>query len=165
MVAPQLPTARPSVLVPAGHDVPVMGLLAVILAIAAVPVLVYLSVRTDELAQVRVVDGVIVIRPRGLNRLWAFRTELRVPVSSVSAVRTDVPRRGVPSGFRMPGTYVPGLIQAGTYRRKGEKSFWLAGRSRTVTVIECRDAKFDRVVLQLRHGAVDELLHVAGPDR
>ncbi len=147
------------------HDVAVVALLVVILAITAVPVLVYVSVRTEELAHVRVADGAIVIRPRGLNRLWALRREIRVPVSSVSAVATDVPRRGVPSGFRMPGTYLPGLIQAGTYRRKGEKSFWLAGRSRTVTVIECRGAEFDRVVLQLRHGAVDELRRVVGHDR
>ncbi len=57
----------------------------------------------------------------------------------------------------MPGTYVPGLIQAGTYRRRGEKSFWLVGRSPKVTVVDCPGGRFDRIVLQLTDKAAAEL--------
>ncbi len=133
------------------------GLLAVVAVIGALPVLTYLSVRNGDLAHVEIADDVLIVRPRGLNRLWAFRGEVRVPLSQVSAVRTDVARRDVPSGFRVPGTYIPGLIQAGTYRKSGEKSFWLVGRTSAVTVIECPGAGFDRIVLQLTDKEVDEL--------
>ncbi len=133
------------------------GVLAVAAAIGALPALAYLSVRRGELARVEVVDGSLVVRPRGLNRLWALKPEVRVPVSHITDVRTGVARRSVPSGFRMPGTYVPGVIQAGTYRSRGERSFWLVGRTPTVTVIECRDGPFNRIVLQLSDDAADEL--------
>jgi hypothetical protein len=133
------------------------GLLAVVAAIGALPVLAYLSVRKGDLAHVEIADDVLIVRPRGLNRVWALKGEVRVPLSRVSAVRTDVARRHVPSGFRVPGTYVPGVIQAGTYRKGGEKSFWLVGRTSTVTVIECPGTGFDRIVLQLPDKAVEEL--------
>jgi hypothetical protein len=124
-------------------------LLPLALFVFGLPVFMYLSVRTGELARVDVADGVLIVRPRGLNRLWALKSEVRVPLAEVSDVQLDVPRRSVPSGFRMPGTDFPGVIHAGTYRSKGEKSFWLVGRASTVTVVECPGGPFDRIVLQL----------------
>ena len=137
-------------------------LLLAALAIMAVPVLAYVSVRTGDLARVEVADDELIIRPRGLNRLWALKSEVRVPLSQVSDVRVDVPRRSLPSGFRVPGTYVPGLIQAGTYRRRGETSFWLVGRTPTVTVVDAPGGRFDRIVLQLSDTAATELRRAVG---
>jgi hypothetical protein len=143
----------------------VTGLVVAVLIILALPILIYFSVRTGDLARVDLADDVVIVRPRGLNRLWALKSEVRVPLSNVSEVHLDVPRRSVPSGFRMPGTAFPGLIQAGTYRRKGEKSFWLVGRTSKVTVIECLRGRFDRIVLQLRDETAVELRRVvsSGP--
>lgn len=136
---------------------PVTGLLVLVVVIGAVPTLIYLSVRSGDLARVEVADGALIVRPRGLNRMWALKSEVRVPLSDIFEVRLGVARRSVTSGFRMPGTYFPGLIQAGTYRRKGEKSFWLVGRTSKVTVIECRAGRFDRIVLQLTDETAAEL--------
>ncbi len=110
-----------------------------------------------DLAEVEVRDGTLIVRPRGMNRLWAFKGEVRVPVSQVSGVRTGVARRSVPSRLRTLGTYVPGLIQAGSYRGNGERSFWLVGRTPTVTVIDCPGARFDRIVLQLGDATAERL--------
>ena len=131
--------------------------LGVVLAIVALVAVIYASVRRGDLARVEVADGVLVVRPRGLNRLWAFTTEVRVPLSDVARVDRDVARRSVPSGFRMPGTYLPGLVQAGTYRTREERSFWLVGRTPNVTVIECPEARFDRIVLQLSDETAAEI--------
>jgi len=122
------------------------------------PAALYLSVRSGDLARVDVSGGELVVRPRGLVRLWAVKNEVRVPLADVASVRLDVDRRQVPSGWRVPGTYVPGVIQAGTYRRRGEKSFWLVGRTRRVTVIECRPgSRYDRIVLQVAGGTAARL--------
>jgi hypothetical protein len=86
-----------------------------------------------------------------------MKGEVRVPLSQVSEVRDGVARRSVPSGFRLPGTSFPGVIQAGTFRTRGERSFWLVGRAPTVTVIECPGGRFDRIVLQLTDKAAVEL--------
>ncbi len=133
------------------------GLLGAALLVVGLPVLVYLSVRTGDLARVEVADGALVVRPRGLNRLWAFRIEVRVPLSQVSEVHSDVARKSVGSGLRVLGTYVPGLVQAGRFRSKGESSFWLVGRTSRVTVIDCRGGRFDRIVLQVSEDTVATL--------
>jgi hypothetical protein len=127
-----------------------------------IPVLAYLSVRGGDLARVAVAGDALIVRPHGLNRLWALKGEVRVPLLQVSQVRTEVPRGSVASGLRAPGTYIPRLIQAGTYRRKGEKSFWLVGRARNVTVIDCRGGAFARIVLELSVEAAEELQRAAG---
>lgn len=123
--------------------------LGAVLVIVALVGAIYVSVRTGDLARVELADGMLAVRPRGLNRVWAMRTEVRVPLSEVAEVNRDVDRQSVPSGFRVPGTYVPGLIQAGAYRSKRGRSFWLVGRTPKVTVIECPGGRFDRIVLQL----------------
>jgi hypothetical protein len=135
----------------------VAGALVAVLVVVGLVAVTYASVRTGDFARVEVADGVLVVRPRGLNRLWALKTEVRVPLSEVAHVHTGVARQSVPSGFRMPGTYVPRLIQAGTYRMSGERSFWLVGRTKKVTVIECPGARFDRIVLQLSDEAAAEV--------
>lgn len=133
------------------------GLLVVALVVVGLPALVYLSVRTGDLARVDVADDALVVRPRGLNRLWAFKSEVRVPLSQVADVRSDVARKSVASGLRVLGTYVPGLVQAGRFRSKGERSFWLVGRTPRVTVIDCPGGRFDRIVLQVREDTVARL--------
>lgn len=142
------------------------GLLVAASAIVGLPVLVYLSVRGGDLARVDMADDALVVRPRGLNRLWAMKGEVRVPLAQVSEVRTGVARRSVPSGWRVPGTYVPGLIQAGTYRSKGERSFWLVGRASHVTVVEFAGGRFDRIVLELSDRTAGQLVRaVSGAPR
>jgi hypothetical protein len=122
------------------------------------PVLMYLSVRTGALARVDVADDAVIVRPRRLNRIWAMKSEVRVPLSQVVDVRADVPRASLPrEPFRTLGTYFPGLIQEGRYRGRGSRSFWLVGRAPTVTVIDCRGGRFDRIVLQLGEQAQSEL--------
>lgn len=144
------------------QNVRVAGVLVAALIILALPALIYVSVRTGDLARVDVADDAVIVRPRGLNRLWALTAQVRVPLSQVSEVHADVARRSLPSGFRMPGTYFPGLIQAGTYRARGEKSFWLVGRAPKVTVIDCRGGRFDRLVLQVRDMTALELRQAVG---
>jgi hypothetical protein len=140
----------------------VVLVLGAVLAVGGLPALVYASVRTGDLARVEVADGALVVRPRGLNRLWALKAEVRVPLSQVSDVRAHVSRRSLPSGLRMPGTSVPGLIQAGTYRAHGQRSFWLVGRTSEVTVVDCPGGRFDRLVLQLGDEEVAELRRAVG---
>ena len=143
----------------------VAGVLGVVLVVARALALMSLSFRGGALARVDVADGALVVRPRGLNRLCAMKGEVRVPVAAIGEVRGEVDRKSVPGGLRLPGTYVPGLIQAGTYRTRGEKSFWLVGQADKVTVVECPGARYERLVLQLDDDAAADLLRAVDPGR
>ena len=105
------------------------GLLALTL------VLIYASVADRNLASIDVEDQSVVVRPRGLNKLWTLRSRVVIPIKYVERVRVVDPK-GLPRGLRLPGTAVPGLITAGMYRKSGEWSFYAIRGGRPVILIE-----------------------------
>ena len=51
------------------------------------------------------------------------------------------------AGVRSPGTYVPRVITAGTYRKDGERTFWNLRASQQAVVIELTGHRYRRLVL------------------
>ena len=89
----------------------------------------------------------LVVRPKGWHRLWALRREVRVPLARVTGARVeDRPGRSV-RGLRAPGTYLPGVLVAGTYRRRRGKDFADARLNRPAVVVDLAGAAFDRIVV------------------
>jgi hypothetical protein len=80
------------------------------------------------MAQVEVADGRLVIRLLDRSdRLWAFRSELEVPLDHVRGVGVDPDRVRAPwSGLpvRDPGSWAPGVLAAGTVHQEGGWAFW-----------------------------------------
>lgn len=93
-------------------------------------------------------DDRLLVRPVGLVRLWALSNGIDVPVTAISDVGVEL-RRGMVKGFRAPGTYLPGVMTAGTFRSRGEKDLWMAGRADTVLVIELHDQRYRHVIVQV----------------
>ena len=56
----------------------------------------------------------------------------------------------MPRGLQVPGTYLPRILTAGTFRKGGEKSYWLVARGREVLVIELDGERYDRLVLDVQ---------------
>jgi hypothetical protein len=55
------------------------------------------------------------IQVRGMHKLWALKSSLRVPLANVRDVRHDPERaRRVMPGLRVPGTHIPYVYTAGT---------------------------------------------------
>lgn len=120
------------------------------------------KVRRGNLVDVSVSGDDVVFRPRGVMKVWAVRSEVVVAASAITTVRHDFGRQLVRSGLRAPGTHIPGLIKAGTYRRDGQKTFWLVGRGQFLSLICCPGQTFDELVLELNDDA-KALLSKAGP--
>jgi hypothetical protein len=106
------------------------------------------------LVTVRVaVDGErLVVRLSGWDRLWALSAGVVVPLGAVTGVR-PVPRAAAYAGhdgLRMPGTFWPGLIKAGTYlSRSTGRSFWCVHRAEQVLLVELDGQPYDRLVLEV----------------
>ena len=97
---------------------------------------------------VEIVGDRLRVRLDGWDRVWAFKRELEVPLAHVRGVE-PAPAEIRPRGLRAPGSYWPGLIAAGTYRRRAGKEFWsVRDRSRAV-VVHVADDAYDRLVLQV----------------
>lgn len=106
-------------------------------------------------------DDRLLVRPIGLVRVWALSRGIDCPLSSVVDVGVS-PTRELHKGFRAPGTHLPGVMTAGTFRTKGEKSLWMVGRHKEVLVIELTGEAFRYLVLGVEDPkAANEALRAA----
>jgi hypothetical protein len=103
-------------------------------------------------------DDRLLVRPVGLMRIWALSKGVELPIDHVADVGV-APRKQAFRGWRAPGTYVPGIMIAGTYRSEGDKDLWLVGRAKEVLVIELVDEPYRHLVVQVEdpHAAVEAL--------
>lgn len=101
------------------------------------------------MAEVTVDGDQLVVRITGLNKLWALKSRLRIPLDHVRGVTVDPGIAKEHKGIRAPGTYLPRVITAGTYYRDGERVFWDVRDPARVVVIELRDERYARLVLQV----------------
>ena len=98
------------------------------------------------MAELRIDGDDLVLELSGKERFGAFHGDVRVPVSSVTAVRpVDSAVREV-RGLRAPGTAFPRRIALGTWRRRGSKDFVATHRRGPGVVIELEGQDFGRRV-------------------
>jgi len=103
-------------------------------------------------------DDRLLVRPVGLVRLWALSNGVDVPVASIVDVGVS-PKKGLSKRWRAPGTHLPGVMIAGTFRRRGEKDLWMVGPAKEVLVIELADQPYRHLIVQVEdpHAAVEAL--------
>ena len=92
-------------------------------------------------------DLVVVIE--GLDKLWALKSSLTIPLANVRGATADPGITADPKGIRAPGAHVPGVITAGTFHLDGEKIFWDVKDPSKAVVIELADERYARLVLQV----------------
>jgi len=95
----------------------------------------------------------IQIKVLGWSRLWCLKSHLEVPLAHVRSVRADDLPKGI--WIRLPGTYIPGVIKAGSYTNgRGRWSFWDVRRARDkILVIELSGWKYDFIVVEVGNPA------------
>ena len=74
---------------------------------------------------------------------WRFRWP-------TSAAPPPIPERSREhKGLRAPGTYLPGVITAGTFHIHGERVFWDVHDANKAVVIELADEQYARLIIQV----------------
>ncbi len=85
----------------------------------------------------------------GLDILWSLKSNLTFPTAGIRTVYDDSNPKMRPRGLRLPGTSIPGIVQAGTYI--GEtREFWCVHFTGRSVVFELEDLPYDRVVVDVR---------------
>ncbi|MEX2599742.1 MAG: hypothetical protein WD533_08815 [Dehalococcoidia bacterium] len=98
-------------------------------------------------------DGSLHIRLEGMEKIWALKGSLTIPLADIAEVRAKEPD-DKPSNYwkalRIPGTFVPWVIKAGTYYSAVGREFWYATTGKPFLVLYVnKEGKYDRVVLGL----------------
>lgn len=110
-----------------------------------------------------ITDGKLKLNVEGVDKLWAFKGSLEIPLVHVAGIRADSEiAHGWLHGIRMPGTSIPGVITAGTFYQDGERIFWDVHHPDNVIVIELRHEKYQELVVEVADpGAAVEQVRAA----
>ncbi|WAL66457.1 hypothetical protein ORV05_01130 [Amycolatopsis cynarae] len=91
----------------------------------------------------------LVVTIEGLDKLWALKSSLTIPLANVRGATADPGIAKEPKGIRAPGAYLPGVITAGTFHLDGERVFWDVHDPAKAVVIELADERYARLVVEV----------------
>jgi hypothetical protein len=102
------------------------------------------------MVSVTIDDGVLGVEMHGADRLWSLRSHIDIPLRNVRSIRRDPDRvREWWSGLRAPGTWIPGVVKAGTFHKDGESVFFDVHDPANTVIIELRDERYSELVLEV----------------
>ncbi|GGN94038.1 hypothetical protein [Nocardia rhizosphaerihabitans] len=100
------------------------------------------------------IDGMdLMVRIEGLDKLWALKSRLVIPLANVRGATIDPGIIKERKGIRAPGTYLPRVITAGTFHIDGERVFWDLRDPDKAVVIELADERYARLVVEVDNPA------------
>ncbi|QKG56712.1 hypothetical protein GKZ68_08805 [Hymenobacter sp. BRD128] len=102
-------------------------------------------------------EDTVVFTVEGWHKLWAFRSELRIPRAHIKNARADPEAAAHWAGLRAGGTYVPGLITAGTFYLDGlvdhKPTFFDVQHRENTVVVELADEQYARLIIEVENPA------------
>ena len=114
------------------------------------------------MARVSVEGTDLIVEIEGLHRVWALKSRVTVPLRHVRGATLDPGIVRDFRGIRTAGTYVPGVIVAGTFRVEGERTFWDVRDAQKAVVIELDEDRYARLVVEVDDpGATVDLIENA----
>ena len=100
-------------------------------------------------------DRELVVHLTAWESIWSLRGSFRVPLAQVRGATEDSTFGAAALGLRIPGTYFPGLIAAGTFIKKGDKQFVYTKRRLQTIVIELAGNDWTRLVIGVPDARVE----------
>jgi hypothetical protein len=102
------------------------------------------------MVEMEIQGGTLHLEVKGIDKLWAFKSSLTIPLEHVRGARRDPEVASVwYKGIRAPGTYIPGVITAGTYYQHGKRVFWDVHRAENTIVIDLADERYDQLIVEV----------------
>ena len=92
----------------------------------------------------------LIIELEWYEQCWALSLErqLHIPLINIDRISTTEPQTTWME-IRAPGTFVPGVIKAGTYYSKGSKRFWYATSDKNYLTLDLRNESYRQIVITI----------------
>lgn len=106
--------------------------------------------RGGVMTEVELTRDALIVHVQGMDRLWALKSRLEIPLSHVLDAEVDPQvAREWRKGLRAPGTHVPGVLTAGTFFQDGDRVFWDVRDPEKTIVIRLEDERYARLVIEV----------------
>ena len=90
---------------------------------------------------------------QGIHKLWALKSELTIPAEHIVRAYSNTEDLHVKLGLRLPGTSVPGLIEAGSFIGKDGIIFCdITDHSKSI-VVELQHDHYNKLIIDVEDPA------------
>lgn len=103
------------------------------------------------MAKLLVNDDIVTVSLSAVEKAEALHGDVSVPRSAVASARVVPDGLDEVHGLRMPGTGLPGVIMAGTWRDKERVTFAVCHGRRPAVVLELTGQHYDRFVVTVEN--------------
>ena len=84
----------------------------------------------------------------GLDKLWALRSRLEIPLAHITDVESNHEQVGRWwHGFKIAGTDMPGLFAAGTFFFHGELVFWDVRSPADTIIVSLNHERYKKLIV------------------
>lgn len=82
------------------------------------------------------------------EKVWAvqFNHKFEIPLEHIEQATTEKPLTHL-TDVKLPGTWIPGLLRAGTYYAGQGREFWYAAHDKPCLTLKLKDEFYQTVVL------------------
>ena len=101
------------------------------------------------MAEVELTEDALIIHVRGLDRIFALKSRLEIPLSHVLGAEVDPDLRhpNPLKSLRFTATQIPWVVTAGTFYQEGERVFWDVHDPKKAVVIRLSDERYARLII------------------
>ena len=97
-------------------------------------------------------DGILHLHVEGMDKFWAFKGQLPIPLAHITAIRLDHDIvQGWWRGIKFPGINIPSVLTAGTFYQHGERIFWDIHHPNQAVVITLSHESYNELVIQVEN--------------
>lgn len=82
------------------------------------------------------------------KKILSVKGSFKIPLKNIKKITTEKPKPTWKE-IKAPGTFIPGLIKAGTYYTDSGKQFWYVTKGKGILNIELKNESYKRIVLGL----------------
>ncbi len=109
------------------------------------------------MTEIELTKNDLIVRMQGIDKILAIKNQVQVPLKHIVGVWMGIDEETQAEfkhSIRLPGSYMPGIVIAGTFVVKGKKMFWNVHHDKNkVITIKVADDKYIKLVLQVEDPA------------
>ena len=96
-------------------------------------------------------DHHFIFKVNGIHKLWAFKSELIIPLENIINAHQNMDSIKSWKGWRSPGTSIPSIITAGTFYKEGYKIFWDVVNIENCIIVDLKDEEYKQLVIEVEN--------------